>query len=187
MGVRELTPAQWAFVVILLLLALAGLYYLYTLLCGYRCLPLKTTDCPGGTPHHLVYVNDEELGALAKIAKHDGLPCHGIRSYPPDGSDGDRESESEDDEYYDAESVSDEYWFTTRLENPHSWLRDCERAYLKLERTRDRIQADYNATYNQLTECEMREDDLRRELRYLREGLAPPHVWRAPGSRAAPM
>ena len=72
LDVRDLTPAQWAFVVVLLLLAMAGLYYVYTLCCGYRCLPLKTTDCPGGKPHHLVYVNDEELGVLAKIAKHEG-------------------------------------------------------------------------------------------------------------------
>ena len=48
---RDLTPAEWAFVIVLLLLAMAGIYYLYTLCCGYRCLPLKTTDCPGGEPN----------------------------------------------------------------------------------------------------------------------------------------
>lgn len=80
---RNLTPAEWAFVVVLLLLAMAGLYYVYTLLCGYRCLPLETTDCPGGKPHQLVYVNDVELGMLADHAEHAGKPCHGIRSFPP--------------------------------------------------------------------------------------------------------
>ena len=73
---------QWALLVVLVLFAIVGLYYLYTLCRGYRCLPLKTTDCPGNKPHHLVYVNDYELGVLAKIAKHTGKPCHGIRSFP---------------------------------------------------------------------------------------------------------
>ena len=73
---------QWAGLAVLVLLAVVGLYYLYTLYHGYRCLPLTTTDCPGGKPHHLVYVDDEELDMLAKIAKHTGKPCHGIRSYP---------------------------------------------------------------------------------------------------------
>ena len=77
----ELTP--WGLLLaVLVLLAMAGIYYLYTLCRGYRCLPLTTTDCPGGEPHHLVYVDDKELGVLAKIAKHTGKPCHGIRSYP---------------------------------------------------------------------------------------------------------
>ena len=74
---------QWAGLAVLVLLAMVGLYYLYTLYRGYRCLPLTTADCPGNKPHHLVYVDDEELAALAKIAKHTGKPCHGIRSYPP--------------------------------------------------------------------------------------------------------
>ena len=78
----ELKPLAWALLAVLVLLAIAGLYYLYTLCRGYRCLPLTTTDCPGGKPHHLVYVDDKELGVLAKIAKHTGKPCHGIRSYP---------------------------------------------------------------------------------------------------------
>lgn len=80
---RDLTPAEWAFVAVLVLLAMAGLYYVYTLLCGYRCLPLETTDCPGGKPHHLVYVDDVELGMLADHAEHPGKPCHGIRSFEP--------------------------------------------------------------------------------------------------------
>ena len=74
---------QWAGLAVLVLLAMVGLYYLYLLCRGYRCLPLTTADCPGNKPHHLVYVDDEELAALAKIAKHTGKPCHGIRSYPP--------------------------------------------------------------------------------------------------------
>ena len=53
---RDLTPLQWALVVVLLLLAMAGIYYLYTLCCGYRCLPLETEACEGGAPHYLVYV-----------------------------------------------------------------------------------------------------------------------------------
>ena len=79
----DFSPLAWAGVAVLVLLAMVGLYYLYTLCRGYRCLPLTTTDCPGGKPHHLVYVDDYELGELAKIAKHTGKPCHGIRSYPP--------------------------------------------------------------------------------------------------------
>ena len=73
---------QWVGLAVLVLLAMVGLYYLYTLYRGYRCLPLTTTDCPGNKPHHLVYVDDEEIAALAKIAKHTGKPCHGIRSFP---------------------------------------------------------------------------------------------------------
>ena len=83
MVIPDLTPIQWAILVVLLLLAMAGMYYVYTLLRGYRSLPLKTTNCPGGEPHHLVYVDDYELGELAKIAKHNGKPCHGVRSFPP--------------------------------------------------------------------------------------------------------
>ena len=79
----ELSPLAWAGLAVLVLLAMVGLYYLYLVCRGYRCLPLTTTDCPGNKPHHLVYVDDEELAALAKIAKHTGKPCHGIRSYPP--------------------------------------------------------------------------------------------------------
>ena len=79
----ELNVLAWAGIAVVVLLALAGLYYLYLRCCGYRCLPPTTTDCPGGKPHHLVYVNDYELGELAKIAKHTGKPCHGIDSFPP--------------------------------------------------------------------------------------------------------
>ena len=80
----DLTPLQWALLVVLLLLAMAGIYYLYTLCCGYRCLPLETAACEGGEPHFLVYVTGPEKAALAKIAKHTGPPplCHGIDSYP---------------------------------------------------------------------------------------------------------
>ena len=79
----ELEWWQWVLLGVLVALALAGLWYVVLWLRGYRCLPLTTTDCPGGKPHHLVYVDDFELAALAKIAKHTGKPCHGIRSYPP--------------------------------------------------------------------------------------------------------
>ena len=79
----ELEWWQWVLLGVLVALALAGLWYVVLWLRGYRCLPLTTTDCPGGKPHHLVYVDDYELAALAKIAKHTGKPCHGIRSYPP--------------------------------------------------------------------------------------------------------
>ena len=84
MDIPDLTPLQWAFAVVLLLLAMAGIYYLYTLCCGYRCLPLETAACEGGEPHFLVYVTGPEKAALAKIAKHKGPPplCHGIDSYP---------------------------------------------------------------------------------------------------------
>ena len=81
---RDLTPAEWAFVVVLLLVAMAGIYYLYTLCCGYRCLPLETAACEGGEPHFLVYVTGPEKAELAKMARHTGPPpsCHGIPSYP---------------------------------------------------------------------------------------------------------
>ena len=84
MDLSKLSACEWAVVGILLLLAAAGLYYVYLCCCGYHCVPLVTTKCPGGKPHHAVYVNDEELLALAKIAKHNGLPCHGIPSFPKD-------------------------------------------------------------------------------------------------------
>ena len=93
MDIPDLTPLQWAFAVVLLLLAMAGIYYLYTLCCGYRCLPLETAACEGGEPHFLVYVTGPEKAALAKIAKHKGPPplCHGIDSYPKEDVPGDVE------------------------------------------------------------------------------------------------
>ena len=81
----DLKPFQWALLAVLLLLAMAGIYYAYLLLRGYRCLPLKTAACKGGKPHYLVYVTRPEMDALSVIAKHKGAPpplCHGIPSYP---------------------------------------------------------------------------------------------------------
>ena len=39
----DFSPLQWALLIVLLLLALLGLYYVSLLVRGYRCLPLSTT------------------------------------------------------------------------------------------------------------------------------------------------
>ena len=73
-------------VIVVVLLALVGLYY-YLARSYAIWLPYQTKDCPpDGTgkqrTHHLVYVNDVELGMLKDHAEHPGKPCHGIRSFP---------------------------------------------------------------------------------------------------------
>ena len=81
-----------AFLVVVLLLALAGLYYLVThYVRGYdwrvQGLPYETMACPVNAEgkrqkHYLVYVNKKELDKVKEMAGHQGKPCHGIDSYP---------------------------------------------------------------------------------------------------------
>ena len=108
-----------AVLVVVLLLALAGLYYLVTHYArGYdwrvQGLPYETMACPVNAEgkrqkHYLVYVNQEELDEVKKMARHQGKPCHCIDSYPKRKLD-----EMEPKEGYDAALFSYEGRLNTR-------------------------------------------------------------------------
>jgi len=119
----DYSPLQWALLIVLLLLALLGLYYVSLLVRGYRCLPLSTTNCEGGKPHHLVYVTGPEKAALAKIAKHTGPPppCHGIDSYPQEKRKRTDEAPTQDPDMWAEDN--EEYYEGVRYDSADSSFR----------------------------------------------------------------
>ena len=51
---------EWAFVVVLLLLAIAGIWHIGARLAGYKVLPMYQPRACGGAPHQLAYITEHE-------------------------------------------------------------------------------------------------------------------------------
>ena len=83
MDIPDLTPLQWALVVGLLLLAIAGIYHIAVRLAGYKVLPMYQPRACGGPPHQLAYITEKERFDLIEaggegVAKFgtQGVPCY---------------------------------------------------------------------------------------------------------------
>ena len=94
MDIPDLTPLQWALVVVLLLLAMAGIYHIGARLAGYKVLPMYQPSACGGPPHQLAYITEKEridlieAGGLGEARfGTQGVPCYPVHgrdySTPP--------------------------------------------------------------------------------------------------------
>ena len=93
MDIPDLTPLQWALVVALLLLAMAGIWHIAARLAGYKVLPMYQPSACGGPPHQLAYITEKERFDLIEagglgVAKFgtQGVPCYPVqraRRRPP--------------------------------------------------------------------------------------------------------
>ena len=90
MDIQDLTPLQWALVVVLLLLAMAGIWHIGARLAGYKVLPFYQRSACGTKMHQLAYITEQERFDLIKRAKEkdansragepqpgtQGVPCY---------------------------------------------------------------------------------------------------------------
>ena len=97
MDIPDLTPLQWALAVVLLLLALAGIWHIGARLAGYKVLPMYQPSACGGPPHQLAYITANEAIWLIERARKlnpqtqagkpqlgtQGVPCYPVHDRGP--------------------------------------------------------------------------------------------------------
>ena len=81
MDIPDLTPLQWALVVVLLLLAMVGIGTSALGSLDTRCCPCTQPSACGGPPHQLAYITEKErfdlieAGGLEAQPGTDGVPA----------------------------------------------------------------------------------------------------------------